>query len=364
MKRSRMLGILTPPSPNPSGQVRGTLNCGRRPDFELRSGSHGFTLVEMITVLVVIAILTAISVPMGLTWLGTHRFSAMVRAFPNAVLTARMRGIENRQVIAIKDSSGYSSMPFSSCCPGIQFVTTSDHGLSEPSPALANNLVCTTTVGCPGTYCGPLTNSFCRKNLVSSTTTPGDMVMITGLDMHKSMNGVEFEVLKVPDSTHFVVQHAFTGALGDIASGDTTGTVRQLTAPGRIRIVPAASVTTATTNDNEENFRSSDFTVKEEGSSIVFRYDTDKFLAYANPLNPRLVNGAPVTDNDSASLLDPSSSNKSAQITFDTRGFPLGLPTPQVLWLVEKVSSGLNKGARQVLYKISATGKVDTRASY
>lgn len=325
---------------------------------------EGFTIIELVIVLTIIAILTAVSVPMGLNWLGTHRFTAMVRSFPNAVLMARMRSIENRQVITISASSTYASAPFTADCPGIQFVTTSDHGLSAPSPALAGNLVSSSTVGCPGTACGALDNSFCRKNLASTSTTPGDMVMISGLDKHVSMNGVEYEVLRVPDSTHFVVQHAFTGALGDTAGSDNTGTVRQLTAPGRLRIVPAAGVTTATTIDNEENFQASDFTVKEEGSSIVFRYNTDKFLAYTNPQNPRIVNGAPVTDNDSASLLDPTSSNKAAQITFDTRGFLASLPTPQVVWLVQRVPAAKNKSPRQVLYIISATGKVDTQASY
>jgi prepilin-type N-terminal cleavage/methylation domain-containing protein len=334
-------------------RTRATLKCG--------PPSYGFTVVELVVVLTVIAILTAISVPMGLEWLGTHRFSAMVRAFPNAVLTARMRGIENRQVITISSSSDYSSAPFSSscpcCCPGIQFVTTADHGLNGPSPALTNNLVCTTTVGCPGTYCSAINNSFCRKNLVSTSTTPGDTVMISGLDKHLSMNGCEFEVLKVPDSTHFVVQHAYSGALGDTPGSDTTGTVRQLTAPGRLRIVPAVGVTTATTNDNQENFRSSDFTIKEEGSSIVFRYDTSKFQATV-----------------SNQLLD-TTTYLNAQVMFDNRGFPQSMQvvgrdaTPVAfsqlsIDLKEIVSTGVKKQGREVLYKISPAGKVETNASF
>jgi type II secretory pathway pseudopilin PulG len=316
---------------------------------------EGFTIVELVVILTIIAVLTAISVPMGLNWIGTHRFTVMARAFPNAVLMARMRGIENRQVVTITGSANYSgTLPFSTCCPGIVFTTSVDHGLSGPNPALTNNLVCSSTVGCPSTYCSPLSNSSCRKSLVSSATTAGDTVMLSGLDRHLSMNGVEYEVLKVPDSTHFVVQRAYTGGLGDVAGSDTAGVVRELTAPGRLRIVPAAAVTTATTVDNQENFQASDYTVKEEGPNIVFRYNADKFKAYYFDTggNPQ--------------LLSTASSPQSYQLTFDNRGFPLavtGVPNVQSILIEENVPSGEKKAPRRVRYQISISGKVDTLVS-
>ncbi len=362
MSRSRLLGTSAPSSPdasrrgseprNPSplageGGARRNPKSDRMPDFKARGCSEGFTLIELIVIMTIIAILTALSVPMGMSWIGGHRFTAMVRAFPNAVLMARMRGIENRQVIAITGSVDYTTQaPFTACCPGILFTTNIDHGLSGPKPTLANNLVCSTTVGCPGVACAPIPSSSCRKQLVSTTTTAGDSIMISGLDRHRSMNGVEFEVLKVTDNTHFAVLHAYNGALGDIAGADTTGTVRQLTAPGRLRIVPAAAVTTATTLDNEENFQSSDFTVKEEGSSIVFRYNAAKFQATVN-----------------GQLLDTATPPTSVQIPFDSRGFPSGNST-QSVWLQEVVPTSVKRQGRQVAYRISVSGKVDTQASY
>jgi type II secretory pathway pseudopilin PulG len=319
--------------------------------------SEGFTVVELVVILFIIGILTAISVPLGMNWIGTHRFTAMVRSFPNAVLMARMRGIENRQVITITGSADYSTAPFSACCPGIQFTTNVDHGLSEPSPALVSTatLLCATDTCSAGHYCYSVSNSTCRKDVgTSPTATPGDTVMISGLDKHLSMNGVEYEVLKVVDSTHFVVQHKYSGVVGDTAAADCTGavkgTVRQLSAPGRLRIVPAAAVTTTTTIDNEENFQASDYTVKEEGANIVFRYNATKFQA---TVNNNLLNSMDGT------ILVPS-----AQLTFDNRGFPVaitGIPSVQTVYLNEAIPA--TEGPRRVTYQISPSGKVDTLVS-
>ena len=52
--------------------------------------------------------------------------------------------------------------------------------------------------------------------------------------------------------------------------------------------MPAVSTSTPDPlNDNEESFMASAYTIKEEASSIVFRYDTDKFEVTFYAGNPR-----------------------------------------------------------------------------
>ncbi len=279
------------------------------------SRSRGFTVTEMVVVVTIIAILTAITLPMGINWLAEYRFSAMARSLSNAVLMARMRGIENRAVFTITASQTSTSTPFSATCPGMIFTTNVDHGLSQPSPVVTTALVLPPPL--PAIW-GPVANCRCVKSLASVTPppTPGDMVMISGLDHTTSMNGSEFEVLTIPATNQFAVQHAVSASLGDTAGPDTKGTVRNLIAPGRLRLVPAVSTATPDPlNDNQESFMASAYTVKEEGSSIVFRYDTDKFVVTFYPGNPPI---------PSANVpLDPSSaSNNFAEIRFDNRGFP------------------------------------------
>ena len=68
------------------------------------SRSKGFTVIELVVVLTIIAVLTAITLPMGISWIAEYRFSSAARSLSNAVLMARMRGIENRAVFAITAS--------------------------------------------------------------------------------------------------------------------------------------------------------------------------------------------------------------------------------------------------------------------
>ncbi len=326
--------------------------------------SNGFTILELVVVVFLIAILIAISVPMGVSWIGTHRFSAMVRSFPNAVLMARMRGIENRSVVTITASQQTTTSPFSPCCPGIQFTTNVSHGLNAASTASPFSL------SCPGN-CATPPNSTCDTGCVlsPSTTTPGDTVMISGLNNHVSMNGVEFQVITAPSATTFAVQRAWNG-LGDTASSDggpsaPAAAARNLVAPGRLTIFPAVAVTTAPTINNQENFQAADYTVKEEGSGIVFRYNTAKFQVSVSTQS--LPNGQ---------LLD-TTTYTSAQIMFDNRGFPqyelVQGTTPAgpaafgslvAIWIAETPQASDQNVPRQVEYKINLSGKVDTYASY
>jgi prepilin-type N-terminal cleavage/methylation domain-containing protein len=316
------------------------------------SRSKGFTVIELVVVLTIICVMTAVTLPMGLGWLADYRFSMAARSLSTSILMARMRGIENRAIFTISGSQQTTSGPFSSCT-GIEFTTNVDHGLSEPIPAV-------TGLTCPGPTKTPV------------STTPGDMVMISGLNFTKSMNGAEFEVIKITAANKFVVQHTFSSALGDTVGSDNQGTVRNLTAPGRLRIVPAVSTATpnltATPDSsayNQESFKASAFTVKEEAASIVFRYDTDKFEVTFYPGNPVSPPPAP---------LDPSSAPTTnfAEIRFDNRGFPKSTvvgnaaPNPTTInttiRIEEKLPTSRKKARRYVQYLISPTGKVNTQA--
>jgi prepilin-type N-terminal cleavage/methylation domain-containing protein len=319
------------------------------------SRSKGFTVIELVVVLTIICVMTAVTLPMGLGWLADYRFSMAARSLSNAVLMARMRGIENRAIFTITSSQQVTTGPFSSCV-GLEFTTNVDHGLSQPIPAV-------TGLTCPGPTKTPI------------STTNGDMVMISGLNLTRSMNGGEFEVLAISatDKKKFTVQHTFSSVLGDTVGSDNQGTVRNVTAPGRLRIVPAVSTATpdltATPDSsayNQESFKASAFTVKEEAASIVFRYDTDKFEVTFFPGNPPI---------PSTTLpLDPASAPATnfAEMRFDNHGFPRSTvvgnaaPNPTTInttiLIAEKVPASRKRDARRVQYLISPTGKVNVQA--
>jgi prepilin-type N-terminal cleavage/methylation domain-containing protein len=327
------------------------------------SRSKGFTVIELVIVVTIIAIMVAVTLPMGLGWIAEYRFNSAARSLSRAVLMARMRGIENRAVFTITSSQTSISAPFSAKCPGMIFTTNVDHGLGQPNPVVASALVLPPPMPL---FWSPVTPCRCVKSLASATsTTPGDIVMFSGLNHTTSMNGLEFEVLTIPTKNTFAVQHAVSTVFGDTTGPDTTGTVRNLIAPGRLRIVPAVSNVSPTT-DNQESFEASSYTVKEEAASIVFRYNIDKFEVTFYPGNPS-------TDPLPGTLLDASSASKNfAEIRFDYRGFPKstvvgdGVPNATtantVILIAEKVSTYRKKHARQVQYLISTTGKVNVQA--
>ena len=112
-----------------------------------------------------------------------------------------------------------SAAPFTGGLPRDEFTTNVDHGLSPPNPAVANALVVPATPPAPwNPNWSPVANCRCVKNLAAPPpATPGDMVMISGLNNTRSMNGGEFEVLTVPAPNQFTVQHAVSPTLGDIS---------------------------------------------------------------------------------------------------------------------------------------------------
>jgi prepilin-type N-terminal cleavage/methylation domain-containing protein len=329
------------------------------------SRSKGFTVIEMVVVVTIIAIMAAVTLPLGFGWIAEYRFNSAARSLSKAVLMARMRGIENRAVFTITASQTSISSPFSVACPGMIFTTNVDHGLSQPNPVVAGALVMPPPMPA---FWSPVAPCRCVKSLPSATQpAPGDIVMFSGLNHTTSMNGLEFEVLTTPTKNTFAVQHAVSFTVGDTAGPDTTGTVRNLVAPGRLRLTPAVNtITPDPLNDNQESFVASSYTVKEEASSIVFRYDTDKFEVTFYPGNPS-------TDPLPGTLLVPSSASKNfAEIRFDNRGFPKstvvgnGVPNTTsantVILIAEKVPALRTKAAREVRYLISTTGKVNVQA--
>jgi prepilin-type N-terminal cleavage/methylation domain-containing protein len=343
------------------------------------SRSKGFTVIELVIVLTIVTILTAITLPMGINWLTEYRFSSAARSLSNAVLMARMRGIENRAVFTIYDGRPTTTdAPFSTACPGMIFSTGTsatkvlDHGFSQPNPPVTNALVYPVPATALPTFWSPVAPCRCVKSLASATPpTPGDTVMISGLDRTTSMNGCEFEVITVTPPNKFAVQHAVSPTLGDTNGPDTKGTVRNLTAPGRLRIVPAVNTPAPgpldpPLPDDEESFMASAYTIKEEASSIIFRYDIAKFEVTFYPGNPS-------TDPPPGTLLDRSSASKKfAEIRFDNRGFPKstlvgnGVPNATtantIILIAEKASTLGKKDPRRVRYLISTTGKVNVQA--
>jgi prepilin-type N-terminal cleavage/methylation domain-containing protein len=332
------------------------------------NGSKGFTVIELVVVVTIIAIMAAVTLPLGLGWIAEYRFNSAARALSRSVLMARMRGIENRAVFTITASQTSISSPFSVACPGMIFTTNVDHGLSQPNPVVASALVSPPPMPA---FWSPVAPCRCVKSLASATQpTPGDIVMFSGLNHTTAMNGLEFEVLQTwptTDKTKFAVQHAVNLVFGDSTGPDTTGTVRNLVAPGRLRLTPAVNtITPDPLNDNQESFVASSYTVKEEASSIIFRYDTDKFEVTFYPGNPS-------TDPLPGTLLVPSSASKNfAEIRFDNRGFPKstvvgnGVPNTTsantVILIAEKVPALRKKDPRKVQYLISTTGKVNVQA--
>ncbi len=81
------------------------------------SRSKGFTVIEMVVVVTIIAIMAAVTLPLGLGWIAEYRFSSAARSLSNAVLMARMRGIENRAVFTITASQTINRRPFQRCLP-------------------------------------------------------------------------------------------------------------------------------------------------------------------------------------------------------------------------------------------------------
>jgi len=295
--------------------------------------ASGFTLIELSVVLAVMAVVSAIAIPYGMRTFESYRFSAMSRAFANAVLMARMRAIENRCVFPITASQAGSS-------PGWTKFTTA---LDVPLRFRANTL---------GTIPGN-----------------GDRVMLSGLDKNTNVNGGEYEVQTCPKGVNpptFEVNCPFGG------TPDTRGTVRNLTAPARLIILPAEHKVSANWGvdpatgmyRNEDNFGASGYTVREEGSDIVFSFDVNKYRIFFS-----------ATEGVLGDELEPGGSDPTAggtgpfafqQMLFDSRGLPENLASRTVLLCSTRFypKGGPKTVALDspgtILYFITSTGRVTT----
>lgn len=70
----------------------------------------GFTLMELMVVIAIMSILTAISVPSIGPWLASHRLSSSARDIYSMMQLARLRAVkENSNVFFSFNSSGYSA---------------------------------------------------------------------------------------------------------------------------------------------------------------------------------------------------------------------------------------------------------------
>jgi type II secretory pathway pseudopilin PulG len=260
--------------------------------------SSGFTLIELMVVCAVMIIMTAIAVPTGISVLESYRFSAMSRSFATAILMARMRAVENKSVYRINAST-----------PG----------------ASTGRIRFTTLLNIPLRF---------RPNSLAVTPGDGDRVMFSGLDKNAGINGVELEV-QVCDRTMspptFEVDYdVFSGA-------DTTGTVRNITAPARLIILPAQQTINPNWGidpltgiyRNEEHFGSSGYSIREDGSDVIFAFDWSKYRFFFRNTqwDP---NAIPPDNNIGDELLatgsDPTSGGAPPysfqQVIMDSRGLP------------------------------------------
>lgn len=295
--------------------------------------SNGFTLIELCVVLAIMLIIASVAIPYGMNTMEAYRFTAMSRSFINCVLMARMRAIENRSVFRIT-SSGAGSTP-----ERTKFTTVVD----VPLRFRANTLLVT-----PGN---------------------GDRLMFSGLDQNTVANGVEFEVQVCPKTANpptFEITYPFGG------TADTTGTVRNITAPARLMILPA--IQTPLPNwgidpgtgmyRNEEHFGAGGYTVREDGSDVIFTFDTDKYRIFFSSAD------AVLGDELEAGGSDPTAGGSAPfgfqQVIFDSRGLPENLASRTVLMSTTRLYP---RGGPKVValdspgtirYFLTSTGRVTT----
>lgn len=266
--------------------------------------SSGFTLIELCVVCAVMIIFAAIAVPTGVSVVESYRFSAMTRSFATAVLMARMRAVENRSVYRI---------------------TASTVGAST------GRIRFTTVLHVPLRF---------RPNALALTPGNGDRVMLSGLDKNTGLNGVELEVQvcdKAMSPPTFEVDYDVP-----LVGADTTGNVRNITSPARLIILPAQSteypnwgIDPATgIYRNEEHFGASGYTIREDGSDIIFSFDWSKYRFFfrSTQWDPNAI--PPDNDIGDELLPAPSGSDPTSggappysfqQVVLDSRGLPEGL---------------------------------------
>lgn len=94
------------------------------------NSNRGFTLIELMVVVSIIAVTAAITVPNMIGWLPNYRLSSGARTVLTALQNARMRAIKENRTVAIQFDVG-----------GRTYFLFSDDGNSGAVPANAGNFV-------------------------------------------------------------------------------------------------------------------------------------------------------------------------------------------------------------------------------
>ena len=222
--------------------------------------NKGFTLIELMVVLALAAIISAIVVPGAYRWLGDFRFSAGLRAFISGADTVRLHALEGNNVldiVAINSSVGSTSFSVTANFTTVQAASPTE----DDVPISDGDYVTVTGLADPDYFNG---NTF----------------RITGDPSWTDTNVIQPDAVKFPDtwqmqSIQFTCEscreddpdNPLTNCITWNPSGGGSGII-STTARGLV----AACLKFVADDDMPVSYR----TVR-KGASVECRYDTDLF---------------------------------------------------------------------------------------
>ena len=89
----------------------------------------GFTLIEMMVVIAIMAIITAIATPNVMQWVGTQRFNSAVRDIQSSIESMRLYAVKENSTTTISFTNGANSY----------VTTTRKRGLPSTDPDAVKN---------------------------------------------------------------------------------------------------------------------------------------------------------------------------------------------------------------------------------